>query len=416
MIKLILTRRKNKTWKEIQIGCKFSKLGILLVVGILGGKAAERLALPNVTGYLVAGLLLGPSLLNIITPADAGSFAAINEVALAAIAFSIGSEFIIKDMKKLGKNIIIISTAQVAGAVFCVFAVMYWIFGQEFVFSLVIASMSAATAPAATIMVIRQYKTYGPLTKTILPVVAIDDAMGIMIFGLAMSIAHIYIGGTDQSFLQMAAQPFIEIIGSLVLGLVLGIILTRVGKKSKSKEELLSMALASIAISIGLANLLNLSALLTCMMLGATLVNLMKKSKRVFDTINNFTPPVYLLFFTVAGASLDLKVLAQVGLLGIGYIIARAAGKIVGASLGAKGVKADPMVQKYLGFTLLPQGGISIGLSTIVARQLPQYSVAITTVIMFSVFVYEISGPIFAKIALYKAGEFDKLETYSSRS
>lgn len=386
------------------------KLGILLVVGILGGRAARRLALPDVTGYLVAGLFLGPSLLNIITPSDAGSFAAINEVALAAIAFSIGSEFIVEDMKKLGKNVVIISTAQVIGAVFCVFAMMYWVFGQEFVFSLMIASMSAATAPAATIMVIRQYKTYGPLTKTILPVVAIDDAMGIMIFGIAMSIAHIYIGGSDQSFLLMAAQPFIEIIGSLALGLVLGIILTRTAKKSKSKEEQLSISLAAIAISIGLANFLNLSALLTCMMLGATLVNLMKKAKRVFDIINNFTPPVYLLFFTLAGASLDLKILAQVGLLGIGYIIARAFGKIAGATLGATAVNADPMVKKYLGFTLLPQGGISIGLSIIVAQELPQYSVAITTVIMFSVFVYEISGPIFAKMALKKAGEFDQMK------
>ena len=386
------------------------KLGILLVTGILGGRAAKRLALPDVTGYLVAGLLLGPSLLNIITPDDAGSFAAINEVALAAIAFSIGSEFIIKDMKKLGKNIIIISTAQVMGAVLCVFGVMYFIFGQDFVFSLIIASMSAATAPAATIMVIRQYKTYGPLTKTILPVVAIDDAMGIMIFGIAMSIAHIYMGDSEQSFIQMASRPFIEIIGSLLLGFVIGFILTKVAKKSKSKEELLSISLAAIAISIGIANLLNLSALLTCMMLGATLVNLMKKSKRVFDTINNFTPPVYLLFFTIAGAGLDLRVLAQVGLLGIGYIIARALGKIIGATLGARAVNADPVVQKYLGFTLLPQGGISIGLSILVAQQLPEYSVAITTVIMFSVFVYEISGPIFAKIALNKAGEFDQLK------
>ena len=386
------------------------KLGILLVVGILGGRAARRLALPDVTGYLVAGLFLGPSLLNIITPSDAGSFAAINEVALAAIAFSIGSEFVIKDMKKLGKNVVIISTAQVIGAVFCVFAMMYWVFGQDFVFSLMIASMSAATAPAATIMVIRQYKTYGPLTKTILPVVAIDDAMGIMIFGIAMSIAHIYIGGSDQSFILMAAQPFIEIIGSLTLGFVIGVILTRVAKKSKNKEEQLSISLAAIAISIGLANFLNLSALLTAMMLGATLVNLMKKSKRVFDTINNFTPPVYLLFFTLAGASLDIKVLVSVGLLGLGYITARAFGKVVGATLGATAVKADPMVKKYLGFTLLPQGGISIGLSTIVAQELPQYSVAITTVIMFSVFVYEISGPIFAKMALKKAGEFDQLK------
>ena len=392
------------------------KISILLITGIVGGKVAKRLALPNVTGYLVAGLFLGPSFLGMITEQNAGGFSVINEVALAAIAFSIGSEFVLKEMKKLGTSVLIMTTAQVFGAVFCVFAMTYWVFGQDFAFSIVIASMSAATAPAATIMVIRQYKTYGPLTRTILPVVALDDAMGIMLFGIAMSIAKISIGATDHTFLQMISQPIIEIVGSLILGFIIGAILTYVAKKSKNKEELLSVVLAAIAASVGLANLVGLSPLLTCMMLGGTLVNLMKKSNRVFNIVNDFTPPVYLLFFTLAGASLDIKVLAQVGLLGLGYIFARAFGKIVGAHLGAKFVNAEPTVQKYLGFTLLPQGGVSIGLSIIVRQQLPQYSVGITTVILFSVFVYEISGPIFAKIALQKAGEFDKLGAHNSTS
>lgn len=385
------------------------KLSILLLVGLLGGRVAKYLSLPNVTGYLVAGLFVGPSFFKLITQQDANTFGVINEVALAAIAFSIGSEFIIKDMKKMGKSILIMTVAQVFGAVFLVFSVTYWIFGQDFIFSIVIASMSAATAPAATIMVIRQYKTYGPLTKTILPVVALDDALGIMLFGIAMSIAGIYAGTTDYTFLQMISQPVIEIVGSLILGFIIGMILTYIAKKSKSKEELLSIVLTAIAACTGLANLLKLSPLLTCMMLGATLVNFMKKSNRVFNIINDFTPPVYLLFFTLAGASLDLKILAQVGLLGIAYIFARAGGKIIGAGVGAKMVNADPAVQKYLGLSLLPQGGVSIGLSIIVRQQLPQYSVAITTVILFSVLVYEVSGPIFAKIALEKAGEFNKL-------
>lgn len=385
------------------------KVSILLIAGIIGGQVAKRLALPNVTGYLVAGLFLGPSFLGMITEQNAGSFSIINEVALAAISFSIGSEFVLKEMKKLGKSVFIITTAQVIGVLLCVFSMMYWVFGQDFVFSIVIASMSVATAPAATIMVIRQYKTYGPLTKTILPVVALDDAMGIMLFGIAMSIAKLSTGVTDHSFLQMIAQPVIEILGSLVLGFVVGAILTHVAKKSKSKDQLLSVVLAAIVGCVGLANVLSLSPLLTCMALGGTLVNLMKKSNRVFSVVNDFTPPVYMLFFTLAGASLDLRILAQVGLLGVGYIFARGFGKVVGARLGAVAVNADPVVQKYLGFTLLPQGGVSIGLSIIVRQQLPEYSVAITTVILFSVFVYEISGPIFAKMALQKAGEFNQL-------
>ncbi|NMA85374.1 MAG: cation:proton antiporter [Epulopiscium sp.] len=392
------------------------KLSILLVVGILGGRVARRFQLPNVTGYLVAGLFVGPSFFKLISEQDMQTFSVINQVALATIAFSIGSEFILKDMLKIGKSILVITLAQVFGAVFLVFAVCYWIFGQPLVFSIVIASMSAATAPAATIMVIRQYKTHGPLTKTILPVVALDDALGIMLFGIAMSIAKISMGETDYSFLQMVGQPVIEIVGSLLLGFVIGIILTFVANKAKSQEELLTIVLAAIAASTGLANTLKLSPLLTCMMLGGTLVNLMKHSNRIFTLMNEYTPPIYLLFFTLAGAGLDLSILAKVGLLGIGYIFARAGGKIMGAAIGARAVKAEETVAKYLGLALLPQGGVSIGLSIIVRQQLPQYSTAITTVILFSVFVYEISGPIFAKIALQKAGEINALEKQEKKT
>jgi len=386
------------------------KISIVLLVGILGGRLAKRFSLPNVTGYLVAGLFIGPSFFKLITDQDVQAFSIINQIALAAIAFSIGSEFELKDMLKVGRSIVIITLAEAIGAILLVFIVTYYIFDQSFVFSIVIASMSAATAPAATIMVIRQYKANGPLTRTILPVVAIDDAVGIMAFGIAMSMAKLSLGSTDSSFLQMIGNPLIEIFGSLILGFILGILLTYVANRANSQEELLSMMLASIFAGTGIANALALSPLLTCMMLGATLVNLMHNSNRVFTIANDFTPPIYLLFFTLAGASLHLSVLAKVGALGIGYIIARAAGKMIGAALGSKAVKADDVIVKYLGLALLPQGGVSIGLSMIVRQQLPQFSEAITTVILFSVFVYEVSGPILSKIAIQKAGEINGAE------
>ncbi len=392
------------------------KISIVLFVGVIGGRLAKYLKLPNVTGYLVAGLFIGASFLGTITEQDMASFSIVNEVALATIAFSIGSEFVLKDMLKVGSSILIITIAEAIGAVILVFIVTYYGFNQSFAFSIVIASMSAATAPAATMMVIRQYKAHGPLTRTILPVVAIDDAVGIMLFGLAMSLAKTSIDSTSHSFLQMISAPIIEILGSLLLGFLLGAILTFAANRAKSKEELLSTVLASIAASTGLANLLNLSPLLTCMMLGATLVNLMHNSNRVFTLITDFTPPIYLLFFTLAGASLDLGILAQVGALGVGYVIARATGKILGAFLGAKAVNADDAVVKYLGLSLLPQGGVSIGLSIIVRQELPQFAAAITTVILFSVLVYEISGPILAKIAIEKAGEVNGLNKVSKQA
>jgi len=386
------------------------KISIVLVVGFLGGKVAKLLKLPNVSGYLVAGLFLGPSFTNLVTSADSSSFSIISELALAIIAFSIGSEFVISDMKKLGKSIVIITLAEVIGAVFVVFSVMYFIFKMPFAFSIVIAAMSAATAPAATLLVIRQFRAHGPLTKTILPVVALDDVFGIMAFGIAMSLAKLSVGNTQNSLFKMFTEPVIEIGGSAILGILLGVILVFLVKKAKDHDEVQVISLMAIGIAAALSALLGFSPLLTNIFMGTTLVNLKKNSKRVFNSVNDFAPVVYVLFFTLAGASLDLKILYSVGALGIAYVIARGGGKFLGAFVGAKAVKADKAVTKYLGFALLPQGGISIGLSVLVRQQLPEYAVPITTIIMFSILIYEVSGPIFAKIAIEKAGEINGLD------
>lgn len=391
------------------------KIGIVLVVGLIGGKIARMLKLPNVSGYLVAGLFLGPSFFKLVSAQDTESLAIISEVALAIIAFSIGSEFVIKDMRKLGKSIVIITLLEVIGAIGVVFSLMYFVFKQPFAFSIVIASMSAATAPAATLLVIRQYRAQGPLTKTILPVVALDDVFGIMAFGVALSMARLSLGSTESSLLQMLTNPLLEIVGSLVLGTVLGVVLAWFANRAGDREELQGISLAAIAVATGLSNYWGLSPLLTNIMMGTVLVNMMRNSSRVFGSVNDFVAPVYVLFFTLAGASLDLGILMQVGIMGIGYIFARAGGKMLGAAVGAKMVKADDKVTKYLGLALLPQGGVSIGLSVLVRQFLPEYAVPITTIIMFSVLVYEVSGPIFAKIAIQKAGEINGMDRATKR-
>lgn len=385
------------------------KIGMVLIVGILGGKLARLIKLPNVSGYLVAGLFLGNSFFKFIQPNDIEAFAVISEFALALIAFSIGSEFVVKEMLKVGKEIIIITLAEVVGAVLVVFLVMYFLFSKPFAFSIVIASMSAATAPAATLLVIKQYKAHGPLTKTIIPVVALDDVFGIMAFGLAMALARLSVGSTELSLANMLIQPVIEILGSVFLGFLLGLALAFTAKRAKTHDGLQGSSLAFIAIAVGLSNFLGFSPLLTNIMLGATVVNLIKNPKRVFGSVNDFVSPVYVLFFTLAGASLDLGILATVGAMGIAYILSRAGGKMLGAYIGARSVKANEAVTNYLGLALLPQGGISIGLSFLVKQYLPEYAVAINTIIMFSVLIYEVSGPIFAKIAIQKAGEIPGL-------
>ena len=385
------------------------KICDVLIVGGIGGKIASLFKLPNVTGYLLLGLFLGPSFFKYISAEDIESFSIISEFALAIIAFTIGSEFILKDMLKLGKSIMIITLAEVFFAVTVVFGVMYFIFNQSFAFSIVIASMSAATAPAATLMVMQQYNAHGPLTKTILPVVALDDVFGIIVFGIAMSLAKLSISVETFSLFNMIVDPLIEIGGSLLLGLALGLLLSYITKKSKGRDELQIFTLAFIGIGTGISNILSLSPLLTCIMIGATVVNILQNSKRVFESVNDFASPVYVLFFTLAGASLNLSVLSTVGLMGIAYVIARAFGKMFGARVGAKAVKADEVVTQNLGLALLPQGGISIGLIVVVRQQLPEYAVAISTIIMFSVLIYEVTGPIFAKMAIERAGEIDGL-------
>lgn len=385
----------------------FLKLSIIILVGIMGGRVAKKLTLPSVSGYIIAGLILGPSFINLVSSQDLESLGFITDIALAAIAFSIGSEFLLSDMKKVGKRILILTTTEVIGAFVVVFIAMFYIFNQSFEFSLVIASMSAATAPAGIVMVIRELKADGPLVKTILPVVALDDALGIMVFGVALSLAKMTSGLEEFTVFNIISAPLIEIFGSLLLGFLLGIGLTYLAKKAKGRDELLKISFAFILAGVGASNFFNLSPLLTSMMMGGTLVNLKHNSKRVFGTMNEFTPPINLLFFTLAGMSLDLRIFVSVSSLGIGYILARAIGKIIGAGIGAKALGESKNIQKYLGLSLLTQGGISIGLSSIVASELPQFSESIITVILFSVLIFEIVGPILAKIAITRAGEVD---------
>jgi Kef-type K+ transport system membrane component KefB len=383
-----------------------TKIGIVLIVGFIGGKLAKLVKLPSVSGYLIAGLLLGPSFFDLVTVENAESLTIVNEIALAFIAFSIGSEFMVGEILKMGKAVAFITLAEVIGAIALVFLVMYFGFRQPFAFSIVIASMSAATAPAATLLVMKQYRAYGPMTKTLLPVVALDDVYGIIAFGIALSLAKLSVSTVEVSTLKMFTAPLIEIGGSLLLGGLLGVIVSLVSKRMvDGRDELQVITLAAIGVGIGIAKWLGLSAILTNIAMGTVVVNLAENPKRIFSSVNDFVAPFYVLFFTLAGASLDLGVLFAVGWMGLAYILSRAGGKIFGAWVGCKAMKAPKQVTKWLGWGLLPQGGISIGLSVIVRQELPQFAVAITTIIMFSVLVYETTGPIFAKMAITKAGE-----------
>jgi Kef-type K+ transport system membrane component KefB len=398
----------NMDFLSLDIGLK---VVIAALVGFLGGRLAKKAGLPSVSGYLIFGLILGPSFINFFNGEELDVLTWISDIALATIAFSIGSEFVLKQLLKVGRVVMIITLAEVVGAIFLVFAVMYYGFNQSMVFSLVIASMSAATAPAATLLVIRQYRAAGKLTSTILPVVALDDVYGIVIFGIMISIAKILVSGESIGIFEMIGVPILEIVASIGLGLIIGIVLMFAQKRyANNKDDLQVIGLIAIGLGLGLSKMFGLSSLLTNISIGTLIANTVMRSDRLYGAVNDFITPFYILFFTFAGASLDLSVLFQVGWMGIAYILARGAGKMIGAYLGAAYSKADPVIRNNLGLALLPQGGISIGLSVLVRQQLPEYAQLITTIIMFSVLIYETSGPIFAKLAIARAKEIGGMD------
>lgn len=384
------------------------KISILLLTGIMGGRLAKLFKIPSITGYLLGGLLIGPSFLGLISEQNIEAFSFVNDIALGAIAFSIGSEFLITDLKKVGKKIFSITLFQGLITIFSVFSILFFILNQSFYFSLLLGTIASATAPAATTMIIKQYHAKGPLTKTILPVVAIDDALCVISFGIAIALTKMSMASGESSALFMFSLPFIEIIGSLVVGFLLGLLLTFLTNKSHNDSETLGIVLAVVIAGTGLAHMIHLSPILTSMMVGATITNVMQNHMRLFRSIDTFTPPIYLFFFTLAGVSLHLSSLGTMGAVGIGYVVARGIGKIFGSYLGCKVNHSPSAVAKNLGLSLLPQAGVAIGLAILVKQEIPGIGDQISTVVLGGVLVYEIIGPISAKFALERAGEISK--------
>lgn len=380
-------------------------LGIVILAGIFMGALVNYLKLPRVTGYLLAGIVIGPFVLKLIPKEAISGLAVISEAALGFIAYSIGSSLNFKDLKKIGSGIIIIALFEALTAVVVVTGVMIFIFKQPLAFSLAIGAIASATAPAATLMVLKQYKAEGPLVDTLIPVVAIDDAIAVIAFGICIAIAQVLVSGAETLTVMTIAKPFIEIIGSVLLGAVLGFGLAFINRSATSKEQTMSLAIGVILLAVGLASRFELSSILTCMALGSAISNITQGKSRLLTVLDSFTNPIFIAFFTISGLDLDFSVLKAVGIIGLGYVVARVIGKVLGAYLGCKLAKSEPVVQKYLGFTLVPQAGVAIGLSLLVENALPQYGAQIRTIILAGTVIYELIGPLCTKFAIFKAGE-----------
>lgn len=430
-------------------------ISIALIAGLISNRLIKLVNLPNVTGYLIVGILLGPyffslfndNLTGVLNEHMVESFGVIVDVALGFIAFSIGSEFKLSSIKKLGKGIITITLIQafaallfvdIALAIYCLCAGSLL---ENLPLILTLGAVATATAPAATLMVIKQYKAKGPVTETLLPVVAFDDAVGLILFSISFSIAQVFakqqagIGGAEINLVNILVLPLLEIVLSLVIGAVIGLVLTFAMKFFKSRANRLICMIAATFLAVALCELcgtwfgFELSSLLTCMMVGAVFCNTRKDAIQIFDGIDRWTPAIFMMFFVLSGAELNFKLitLPVLGICAV-YLAARSLGKYFGARLGCTLSHTDENVKKFLGLTLLPQAGVAIGMARSSANvfnglaetallenplftgsvYLQNIAGTITAVVLCATLVYELVGPFITKIALTKAHEIQK--------
>ncbi len=403
-------------------------IAFALLAGLLLTRLVKRWHLPAVTAYLVAGVLIGPNCLGLLgvpglgfASFDAvGALSLISDVALGFIAFSIGNEFRLSALRKTGRQAAVVAVIQALAAtvlVDVVLLLLHLVLGEKLPIStcIVLGAVATATAPAATMMVVNQYKAKGKLTDILLPIVALDDAVGLVVFAISFGVAKTMTSGSF-SLLAVLVNPLLEIVGSLLLGAALGVLFSGVERLFHSNSKRLSVAVTFVILAAALSKLelplggelrLGFSPLLVCMMVGTIFCNLCDFSEEIMFKTDRWTAPLYVLFFVLSGAELDLRVFAELAVVGIGvaYILARSAGKYFGASFGARLMKCDDNVCKYLGITLLPQAGVALGMSVTVAAQMGQEGAIIRDIILFSVLVYELVGPILTKIALTKSGD-----------
>ncbi len=404
-------------------------LSIAVLAGLLMTRVFKPLKLPAVTAYLVAGVLIGPYCLGRLGIDGLGftsyenveHLSLVSEVALGFIAFSIGNEFRMSSLKHTGKQAAVIGVLQALAATLLVDIALIAIATLSDALSvaqaITLGAIATATAPAATLMVVRQYKAKGPLVDLLLPIVALDDAVGLVVFAVSFGIAKaMNVGAFD--LVSILVNPLLEIVCSLLLGAVMGWLLTQLEKLFNSNTNRLNMTIAFVFLTAALAMQeieigpvkIGFSSLLVCMMLGTVFCNLCPLSEEIMAKADRWTSPLFATFFVISGAELELSVFADkmIVLIGLVYIVTRSLGKYLGAHYSAKLMKCSPAICKYLGITLLPQAGVALGMC-VTAKELGPEGGLIRNITLFSILVYELVGPMLTKMALMDAGEIQPM-------
>ncbi|MBQ7792866.1 MAG: cation:proton antiporter [Clostridia bacterium] len=408
-------------------------VSVALLGGLLMTRAFKPLKLPSVTAYLIAGVLIGPYCigrlgipgLGFATGEAVHALSLISEVALGFIAFSIGNEFRLEDLKQTGKQAFVIGVLQALTATLFVdiaLFVVHLIMPDKLTVPqlITLGAIATATAPAATLMVVRQYKAKGKLTDLLLPIVALDDAVGLIVFAVSFGIAKTLVVG-QVDLISIILNPIVEIVCSLALGALMGWVLTQLEKMFNSNTNRLNMTIAFVFLTVALSMLdfhvgpvhVSFSSLLVCMMLGTIFCNICPLSHDLMEQADKWTSPLFALFFVISGAELELSVFTEMAIIIIGvvYILFRSLGKYLGTLGSAKIVKCEPNICKYLGITLLPQAGVALGMCA-TAMQLGAQGSLIRNITLFAVLIYELVGPLLTRQALMAAGDIKPMEEH----
>jgi Kef-type K+ transport system membrane component KefB len=395
-------------------------LGLMLLVALLAGHLVKLVRVPEVTGYLLAGVVLGPSMFDLISHQSLERLSVFSEVALGLILFSIGSVFDLSRLRISGRRVLLLSLVEsllaavlVSGGALAV--------GQPWQVALLLGTIAMETAAASTLMVIRETNTAGPLTETLTGLIAVNNVLALIVFALVSAALDLHHGvlttGVTGDVLYRSIFPLIwELAGSVALGFLVGLLLTIWAGYEMEHGEVLILLAGCILLTVGAAGALGLSPLVASLAVGGTMVNLSDRSRRLFAALARTDPPLYAIFFVIAGADLNLSLLPSLGLLGMVYVVGRALGKVLGSHYAARRLGAEPEVQRYLGPAMLAQAGLAIGLLLSIGKRFPDLAPTITTVVLAGVTIFELVGPIGARLALVRSGEAGRQEDSAGES
>jgi Kef-type K+ transport system membrane component KefB len=386
---------------------ELTSLGLILLLALLSGHLVQLFRVPEVTGYLLAGIALGPSLLGWLTHENLSAIAVFGEVALGLILFSVGCVFELSLFRRIGMQVVFVTFLEATlAAALVVGGVLA--FGQPWQVACLLGAIAMATAPASTLMVVRECDSAGPLTDNLLGVIAVNNLLCMTAFSLVAGTID-FTTDTSGDWIDVLYRSgflfFWQLVGSAALGYLVGALLAGWTWQVTEGGELLILLAGSILLCVGVARLFDLSPLVASLTVGATMVNLAKRGAEIRTILAATDPPIYAIFFVLAGAELDVSLVMSIGGLGLIYLVGRALGKLVGAHVAARAIGLEKPVQRYLGFALLAQAGLAVGLALTVSRRFEVWAPVITTVVLGSVAIYEMIGPLSTRFALIRAGE-----------